>query len=137
MTRCPSRFLSPSFSLFSSILNFFSSISFARPLSRCLRIAHNFAVLEPSLLFPSLVRSTCRFLPLPTSSFHLSCFLYHSFLPRIFLSQGPLYIVITIFILLLTPFFSTANPILFPPPLPPSLALPSEFIKVSGVFSRN
>lgn len=48
--------------------------------------------------------------------------LFTRVLAPVFLSGSLLYIVITIFI---------------PPPYPSSLFLPSEFIKVSGVFSRN
>lgn len=50
------------------------------------------------------------------------CLAFYAVLTLVFLSGRLLYIVITIFIL---------------PLLPSSLFLPSEFIKVSGVFSRN
>lgn len=115
-----------------SFLNLLPDASSARPLSRCLRIAHNFAVLAAFISLTSISRpcSACRFF----LSLCLSSFLCRSPLPPVFLSWRPLYIVITIFILSLAPpFFCTPTT----DSSPRRLARPSEFIKVSGVFSRN
>lgn len=115
-------------------LNFFLSVSSARPLSRCLRIAHNFAVLTPSLLLPSLVPIQPVVPPLDSLSLCPSLFLpLLVLIPGILIPGTPLYRNYHFYpSSYLSPFSQ----------LPLSahhrrLVLPSEFIKVSGVFSRN
>lgn len=99
-----------SFSLaFSSCASFFHE---------CLRMVHKLAILETRVSSPLfsyfLSPLSAPLLPL--------CLAFYAVLTLVFLSGRLLYIVITIFIL---------------PLLPSSLFLPSEFIKVLGVFSRN